>query len=408
MNVDFDPSVLAPDPARRERMVELLMVGLEAVDPESLTARALAGRYEGPTVVMAMGKAAPAMARGAARAVDVVSGICISDHLETVPEPFALVLGNHPIPGPDSLAAGELLLATARGVADSTAVVALVSGGGSTLCEVPRPGITLEFLAEANRRLIEAGIGIEEVNLARAHLSAVKCGGVSRAARRPIDTFVLSDVAGADPGVVASGPTVPRDPDPEAALAVLAKAGIEVTADVTKAIDAELPMIGKPAVTLVADGFDAADAMAAASPQPVTVAPNWLGGPVEAAVQRFLAEAGPGVTIGVGETVVEHKGRGRGGRNTHAALIAARRLAGTDRVFVAFATDGVDGSSQSAGAIVDGSTLVRGGDPGQALADFDSARYLAASSDLLRCGPTGTNVSDIWIHWRRSEELAVE
>jgi hydroxypyruvate reductase len=82
-------------------------------------------------------------------------------------------------------------------------------------------------------------------------------------------------------------------------------------------------------------------------------------------------------------------------------LIAATRIAGTNDVFVAFATDGVDGASGSAGAVVDGGTVARGGDPSGALDSFDSAGYLEASSDLLRCSPTGTNVSDIWILWRR-------
>ena len=104
----------------------------------------------------------------------------------------------------------------------------------------------------------------------------------------------------------------------------------------------------------------------------------------------------------VGETVVEVTGSGSGGRNTHAALLAAQRLAGTDDLFASFATDGVDGESGCAGAIVDGTTIERGGDPGPALADFDSAGYLARTGDLLVCSPTGTNVADLWILWRRA------
>jgi hydroxypyruvate reductase len=107
------------------------------------------------------------------------------------------------------------------------------------------------------------------------------------------------------------------------------------------------------------------------------------------------------VTVGTGEVVLDMRGEGTGGRNTHTALLAAARLTGSDDVFCAFATDGVDGGSGSAGAIVDGSTLRRGGDPTRSRDRFDSATYLAGTSDLLLCPPTGTNVSDVWILWRR-------
>jgi hypothetical protein len=118
-------------------------------------------------------------------------------------------------------------------------------------------------------------------------------------------------------------------------------------------------------------------------------------------MRRFLARPGPEITVGCGETVVKVTGAGSGGRNTHAALLAAQRLAGTDDLFVSFATDGVDAGTGSAGAIVDGTTIDRGGDPSRALADFDSASYLAAVGDLLICPPTGTNVADLWILWRQ-------
>jgi glycerate-2-kinase len=104
--------------------------------------------------------------------------------------------------------------------------------------------------------------------------------------------------------------------------------------------------------------------------------------------------------VAAGEVTLEVTGAGAGGRNTHAALLAARHM-GPDDLFCAFATDGVDGRSGAAGAIVDGSTIIRGGNPETVLGEFDSARYLAGTSDLLRCPPTGTNVADLWILWRR-------
>jgi hypothetical protein len=155
-----------------------------------------------------------------------------------------------------------------------------------------------------------------------------------------------------------------------------------------------------PKVTLLADGSDAARA-AATAPPPAVVDAKWLRGDMGACLERFLASGEPGMTVAAGEVVLDVTGPGSGGRNTHAALLAAERLAGSNDLFCAFATDGVDGPSGAAGAIVDGSTIDRGGDPAAALSSFDSAGYLSRTSDLLRCRPTGTNVSDLWILWRR-------
>jgi hydroxypyruvate reductase len=378
------------------------------VDPEPLTTRALADRGDEHALVVAIGKAAPAMTRGAAAALDVIGGVCVSDHEEEIPAQVDFVVGNHPLPGPASRAAAEAILEIVRNTPRSTPILALISGGGSTLCEMPRPGVSMEFLARVNQRLLGSGVGIEEINLVRSHLSAVKCGGISRAAGRPIDTYVLSDVGSSYPEVVASGPTIPRAPDPETALAILARAGLEPDPGAVAAMRTVFPLLARPLVTLIGDGRDAAVAVAAAAPPPSNVEPYWLDGDVEDCLGRFLTEAGPGVWVAAGETYLDVRDGGRGGRNTHAALLAAHSLSGTDGVFTAFATDGVDGPSGSAGAIVDGTTTARGGDPGPSLAAFDSATYLATTSDLLKCGPTGTNVSDIWILWQRETRPDVE
>jgi len=148
------------------------------------------------------------MARGAAAVLDIVGGVCVSDHEEPTSERLTFIVGDHPVPGEASLRAGTAVLDFARSVPTSTTMLALISGGGSSLCETPREGVPLEYLSEVTRRLLAIGASIEELNMVRAHLSAVKGGGVSRAAGRAIDTYVISDVAGADPGVVASGPTI--------------------------------------------------------------------------------------------------------------------------------------------------------------------------------------------------------
>ena len=397
----FDPSVLAPDPERRAPILAWLEKGLAAVEPEALTARALAPLAGTPAVVIAIGKAAAAMSRGAATMLDVIGGVCVSDHVEPVPAALRLLVGDHPVPGAASLQAGEAVLETVRAVPSSTRIIALVSGGGSALCEAPRQGVPSDYLSAATRRLIAGGAAIEEINLVRAHLSAIKCGGLSREAGRAIETLVISDVAGADPGVVASGPTIPGLHDPEMAAGILTRMSIDVPDSIRAAMSVQPPALPDPEVVLLADGRDAARAVAAAAPAPAAVREGWLRGDAEACLDRFLRDAGPGVTVGTGEVVLDVLGEGSGGRNTHTALLAAVRLSGSDDLFCAFATDGVDGGSDSAGAIVDGSTLGRGGDPTRFREGFDSATYLAGTSDLLLCPPTGTNVADLWILWRR-------
>jgi hydroxypyruvate reductase len=397
----FDQSVLSPDPEGRSRILSWLEAGLAAVEPERLTSDALSGHDDAPTILIAIGKAAPAMVRGAVSTLDVVAGVCVSDHEEPVPEQVRLLVGDHPVPGPASLEAGAAVLEMVQAAPASTRVIALISGGGSALCEAPREGVPPAYLSEATRSLIAGGADIEEINLVRSHLSAIKCGGVAGAAGRALDTLVISDVSGADPGVVASGPTIPGVHDPEKAALILARFSVDLPPEVRAAMSVAPARLPEPEVVVLADGRDAARAIARAAPGPAVVWGQWLWGEAETCLDRFLRTSGSGVTVGAGEVVLDVRGDGAGGRNTHTALLAASRLSGSDDVFCAFATDGVDGRSDSAGAIVDGSTTIRGGDPAPARDRFDSAAYLARSSDLLRCPPTGTNVSDLWILWRR-------
>jgi hydroxypyruvate reductase len=400
LTVGFDAGVLAPDPEARRQVLSWLAAGLEAVDAERLTADALARRPDRPVAVIALGKAAPAMARGAASVLDVVAGICVTDHPDAVPDGIHLMIGDHPIPAEASYAAGTAVIDLVKQLSPAIDLIALISGGGSALCESPRPGVPTAFLSQVHARLISSAADIEETNLVRGHLSVLKAGGLSREAGRPIGTFVLSDVGPLGPEVVASGPTIPGRHDPDSALEVLERMSFDVPGAVAEAMRIRFPTQPSPNVTVLANGRDAAQGVAAAAHGPAGVMPGWLRGDPGTCLETFLANGGPGVTVAAGEVAVEVTGGGAGGRNTHAALLAAHHL-GPDDLFCAFATDGVDGNSGAAGGIVDGSTIIRGGNPEAALREFDSARYLASTSDLLRCPPTGTNVADLWILWRR-------
>jgi len=387
---------------RRSTLERLFRVALTAVDPERLTREALEGTH-GPSTVLALGKAAPGMCRGAAAALNEMNGICVTGSPDAeVPKGVELVVGDHPVPGARSFSAGRRTLEIVASAQDH--LIALISGGGSALCEHPLEGIPSSFISDVNARLLESGASIDEINLVRRHLSAVKNGGVARVAAASVSTYVISDVCGADLSVVASGPTLPGAIDPDSAIAAMGRHGIEVPAGIVDAIRSQAPpAVRVGPVELLADGHTATRSMiehATEKGLPAAHVDNWLDGPVETALARFLDQTGPGLTIAAGEPEVEVTGDGSGGRNTHAALLAATRLAGTDFVFGAFATDGIDGNTRCAGAIVDGGSLQRGGDPASALQRSDSATYLEGTGDLMVTGPTGTNVADIWAIWR--------
>lgn len=383
---------------RRDAVLTWFGRALESVDPRRLTAERLGGHI--PATVIAIGKAAAAMTWGAADAWGGVSGVCVADSPGEVPDGVELIVGDHPVPGEASFAAGRRVLEVAR---EAGRVVALISGGGSALCEHPLPGIDPEFVATATTSLLLGGASIGETNLARAHLSAVKAGGLVRAAGHDVLTLVVSDVGPLGPEVVASGPTLAVRRDPDTALAIMRRHGVEVPPSVEEALRSVPPEPVSTSVEVLADGRSAATAFAEAAREdgnPVSVLDGWIEGAVPDAVDRFLRRGGPGVSVGAGETTLEVSGEGRGGRNTHAALVAAELIVRRQVMFAALATDGMDGRSDAAGAIVDGTTLARGGDPAGALAGFDSAAYLERTGDLVVTGRTGTNVADLWVLWR--------
>lgn len=385
---------------RKEMVRRWLEGSVAAIDPEERVAVAVSP--DSPKTVIAIGKAAAAMCRGADRGIGGVVGVCVTNMPGEVPDGIDLLVGDHPVPGAASFEAGRRVIETAMKATEG--VTALISGGGSALCEQPLSGIDPSAIQMANSRLLDGGASIEETNLVRRHLSAIKCGGVTRAATGPVDTYIVSDVSASGPEIVASGPTIFVPPDPEKARQVMNRYGIPVDDKTWEIISRPVAEPGNGrSVHILADGRIAAQAVVdAASEDRVdgVVMDGWIGGNVDTALGTFISGAGPSLTVAAGEPNVEVKGRGVGGRNSHAALLAARKLAGSDMVFAAFATDGVDGRSDGAGAVVDGTTIERGGDPSSALAESDSATYLEAVGDLIRTGPTGTNVSDLWLLWQ--------
>lgn len=381
-----------PDDPRRF-LLALLQAGIAAVDGRAVTRRALQrGRVTKPTSVFAIGKAAAAMTLGAADALGSAlrSALVItraqhaSDLMRVVPQ-ARLIESAHPLPDERSLAAGAALRDAVLALADDEFPLFLISGGASSLVEALRPGVTLAQLQQCNAQGLASGIDIAALNRQRAALSSLKGGGLSALLRgRPGLALFISDVAGDSPDVIGSG----------LLGAAADAAGVALAPD----------RIERQVVASVDDAARAVVAAAQAAGEPAALcAPRFSGDAAELARHCVdqLRAAAPGLMVWGGESTVRLPPRpGRGGRNQHLALAAAMALAGNEELFLlAAGTDGSDGNTDDAGALVDAASCARmleqGVDPAAALAAADSAHALAESCDLIHTGPTGTNVGDL-------------
>ena len=413
------------DPKAAGRLLAAADAALEAVEPARLVRRALAGAAGGilaggvfvpaeRAVVLAFGKAAVGMSRGAGQALGplISRGLTVSGGAGgDAPGWSERMTAGHPLPDRRSVRAGRAALALAESVEPDEVLLCLVSGGGSALLEVPAEGFDLEDIRDLNARLIRSGAPIEAINRVRREASQVKGGRLAARCRGRTATLVISD-AGRDPAVVASGPTTaPPAAAGESVGELLDRFGaagraaakirqIEQMRQPDRSPAAEEGPPPGPALVL-ADCFTAGRAAVRCLSQAGLEAeldPNPLEGPVSEAVGRALDSTPEGaVRVLVGETTVEVAGSGQGGRNQHAALAAALEIAGAPHRFLAFGTDGIDGPTDAAGGLVDGGTVDRPGPALRRLEACDSYPYLEAAGALLRTGATGANVADLWI-----------
>jgi len=357
------------------------------------------------------------MAQGAIEVLkdQVVGGVVVSTEPPDDPgsSPLRFLQGGHPIPTVSSVQAGQAVMADAAGATGTLLV--LISGGASALAEVPIAGVTRNDLASTYLVLLRAGLPIEDINTVRRHLSVLKNGGLLAATSAPTVTLLIADVVGADATAIGSGPTLADSSTPGDALAIAARTGVIEL--LPAAVIEALRATAQPPVSshlhrwaIVTDGTAAVRAAADYLRQSgfnAEVDPNPLTGEAAEQGRRMASEALPStITVRHGETVVSVRGDSPGGRNQHAALAAALALDGRVAVFAGLSSDGRDGLTEAAGAIVDGATCQRmrerGLDPEQMLAGCRSHDALTASGDLVVTGPTGTNVADIWMAWRES------
>ena len=392
----------------RDELIDIFAAGLRRADPGPAVSAALR-EAAAPTVIVALGKAALAMARAALNRFPGTPCLVVTNAENAGTLSGARILiGEHPVPGAGSATAGEAALSAVAGLGAADRVLALISGGASALAVAPVEGVTLADKAAVSRLLLASGLDITAMNLVRQNLSRLKGGGLARAAApATVETLILSDVVGDDLAVIASGPTVPPAGGPGAARSLLEAEGL--WDKVPQSCRAALTRPGPDAtpqgpVRLVGSNRLSAEAMLAAVPgAKLEKAP--LTGDVREAAGRVAAAArcGAGTTLWGGETTVRLRGQGRGGRNQELALRVALALRDLDRpwAFLSGGTDGRDGPTDAAGGLVDDGTLRRiaaaGLDAEALLAENDSYPALGAAGDLLMTGGTGTNVADLQI-----------
>lgn len=402
------------------------------MEPSRLVERRLGplATGSGPVCLIAIGKASQAMADGAMRVLGdrIANGLVVPPVPLSAPAPLHTIVGEHPKPGAGSERAGDLALSLAESVDEDGTLIVMISGGASSLVAVPAVGITLEDKRGTTDVLLRAGADIQALNTVRKHLSRVKGGRLAAACRGTCCALVLSDVVGDDLSVIASGPTVADPSTFDDAMAVLDRFGgweafpVSVVSHLTSGAHGkhdESPKPGDPRLArarteLVGGRRDAMHGAAAAAERcgyEVVMIDEAIVGEARIAggqlAERLLAmpvSDRPLCVVASGETTVRVTGRGKGGRNQELALAVAMRLAPAGRryLFASVGTDGIDGPTDAAGAIVDQTTLERAARAGMAepasfLEGNDTYAFFDAIGDLIRTGPTGTNVGDIQV-----------
>ena len=373
----------------RRIILDVFDIALRAVDGRASVNRFLReARLAAPVEVFAVGKAASSMARGAqdalGSAVERMLVITKDGHTDPALDAVTGVTqlqSAHPVPDLRSFSNGAELEERVKGLREGILPLFLISGGSSSLVEALRDGVSLAEVQALNEHGLASGWDITTLNIARGRLSRIKGGGIARllGERRALALFI-SDVPGDDPDVIGSG-LLGRD------------------AGIADGIERHVVATIETAVRAAQDG-------ARAHGLNFEAVSTRFDGDVAAVTAELLARLRSGDVDGIvwgGEsTVTVPPQHGRGGRNTHLALSFARDLrAGEPWMLLAAGTDGTDGPTSDAGAIVDAQTIERaelgGCDVERAWREFDSGSALEAAGDLLHTGPTGTNVGDILI-----------
>lgn len=400
----------------------LFDLAVETADPMRFIAANLPPKPEGRLIVVGAGKASARMAEAVEAALGPCEGLVITRYGYGRPtDGIEIALAAHPVPDQAGVDATGRMLDLLAGLGPDDLVVMLISGGASALLCAPAGGMTLAEKQAVNAALLASGAPIDQMNVLRKHLSAVK-GGQLAAAAAParVLALMISDVPGDDPAMIGSGPTVGDASTPGDALAIVdrwkialpdsARAVLAGQTGVIAPGDPRLARVENRVVAAPAQSLAAAAGMARAEGCEVRILGDDLGGEArevaaEHAALALAAQAGRGadmpplLILSGGELTVTRTGQGVGGPNAEYALALALALKGAPGIrAIACDTDGVDGAAEVAGAQIGPETLARaaraGRDPAAALADNDAHSFFAAIGDQVVTGPTLTNVND--------------
>ncbi|HEX8979269.1 MAG TPA: glycerate kinase [Parasulfuritortus sp.] len=383
----------------------------------------------GRTLVVGAGKASAAMAATVESHWPddaLLDGLVITRYGYAQPtRRIQVIEAGHPLPDSTGTAAAESILRLVQSARPEDQVLALISGGASSLLTLPAEGLALDDVAAVSRALLLSGAPIADINCVRKHLSRTLGGQLAEACKAPVHCLMLSDVTGDDPAVIGSGPFTPDPTTFADALVVLAhwqitpppairhhleRGAAGAIPDTPKPgsscfdrVESCIIANGRTALLGAADYFERQGIKAVILGDTVTGESREVAGAF-AALAREIRQHGspwpaPVALLSGGETTVTVRGSGRGGRNTEFALAMAVMLDGMEGVHVLAAdTDGIDGTEANVGAFIGPDTLAQGKaagmDASAYLHDNDSYGYFAVLGALLMTGPTMTNVND--------------
>ena len=375
---------------------------MAAADPLKILGAHLPRPPKGRTFVAAAGKAAASMALAVEQKFSgPVDGIAVTRYRHGLPtKRIRVVEAGHPVPDEAGENAAKEILAEVKELGRDDLLLALLSGGGSSLLSLPAAGISMSELKALTGRLLKSGAEIREMNTVRKHLSAIQGGRLAAACRAPVVALIISDVVGDDPTHIASGPCAPDPSTIADAKAVLAKYGIDFPKPFSETPKPGDAVFSKVKNHVIATAYRSLEAAAEVF-QRGGIRAQILGDSITGEareVGREMAQLakrtkGPAALISGGECTVTIEGEGgRGGRCCEFLLSLGIETGGIWAI--AADTDGIDGTEDNAGAILTPESMKKGDDGRAHLARHDSYGFFSALGDLVVTGPTRTNVND--------------
>ncbi|OGA65358.1 MAG: hydroxypyruvate reductase [Betaproteobacteria bacterium RIFCSPLOWO2_12_FULL_68_20] len=395
----------------RELLQASWRAAVAAADPLQILPPHLPQPPRGRTFVAAAGKAAASMALATERTWPKnrdLEGLAITRYRHGLPtRRIRVVEAGHPVPDEAGEAAARELLDRVRTLGEDDLLLALISGGGSSLLPLPAPGVAMSDLKTVTGQLLRSGASIQEINTVRKHLSAILGGRLAAASRARVLALIISDVTGDDPSDIASGPCAPDPTTCDDARAILLRYGIAPPGAFSESPKPGDPAFAKAENRVVATARRSLEAgcevFRARGIEPVNLGDRITGEAREVAAgmaARVRTTRGPAALISGGECTVTVRGAaGRGGRCAEFLLALAIELDGMPGAYaIAADTDGIDGTEDNAGALIAPDTLARaraaGLDARAFLEANDSYGFFSALGDLVVTGPTRTNVND--------------